>query len=111
VPQRHRRRGCAATGTHVAVETSRVIAITDTPARRSHLMTEAAAAAGRTDAGRYVAVCGAVVFAASLTTPEATCCASCASLRALWVQAAPDRGSTISRNGGDDRWKLTARMC
>lgn len=97
MPQRHRRRGRAATGTHVGAETSRVIAITDAPARRSHLMTEAAAAAGRTDAGRYV--CGAVVFAARLTTPEATYCASCAYLRSLWVQAAPGRGSTISRTG------------
>lgn len=78
MPPRHRRRGRAATGFDVVVDTSRVIAMTDARTHRAHLLTDAAFAAGREDAGRYVTVCGVVVLAASLTTPEASCCAACA---------------------------------
>ena len=75
---RHRKRGRATTGTSLAVETPHVIPMVDARTRRAHLVTDDAVAAGRADAGRYAAVCGAVVLAASLTTPEASYCASCA---------------------------------
>ncbi|HEY6422092.1 MAG TPA: hypothetical protein VIY28_02345, partial [Pseudonocardiaceae bacterium] len=57
--------------------------------RRAHSVTVAAAAAGRADLGRYVAVCGAVVLAASLTTPEASYCGSCAYRRSHGSHTAP----------------------
>lgn len=75
---RHRKRDRAATGTSLPVETPHVIPMVDARTRSAHLVTDDAVAAGRADAGRYVAVCGAVVLAASLTTPEASYCASCA---------------------------------
>lgn len=76
---RHRRVGRAAISADLAVETSRVVAMTDARTRRAHLVTDAAVAAGRADAaGRYVSVCGVVVLAASLTTLESSYCASCA---------------------------------
>jgi hypothetical protein len=57
--------------------------LTDARSRRTHLVTEAAFAAGwRT--GRYPAVCGNEVLAASLTTPGAGYCPACV---ALWRAA------------------------
>jgi len=100
VPPRHRRRRRAATGAGAAVDISRVIVMTDARTYRAHLVTDPAVAAGRADAGRHVAVCGTVVLPASLTTPETSHYASCAALRVHWVQAAPGRGSALSRNGG-----------
>lgn len=50
--------------------------VTDVRNRGVHLMTEDAAVAGRR-VGRYAALCGAEVLAASLTTPEAGYCRSC----------------------------------
>lgn len=47
----------------------------------AHLVTEHAMAAGRR-AGRYAAVCGAEVLAASLTAVERSHCRSCANRRA-----------------------------
>jgi hypothetical protein len=41
-----------------------------------HLVTDAAMTSGRS-AGRYRAVCGTVVFTASLTTPERRLCSAC----------------------------------
>jgi hypothetical protein len=78
VPPKHRRRGRAATGASVVTNRPPVIAMTDARTYRAHLVDDAAFAAGRADAGRYVTVCGAVVLAASLTTPETSYCASCA---------------------------------
>lgn len=76
VLRHHKRKRPAA-----AVEMTRVIAMTDARTRCAHLVTDAAAAAGRADAGRYVACCGDVVLAASLTTPESSHCDSCADRR------------------------------
>jgi hypothetical protein len=45
-----------------------------------HLVTDAAMAAGRR-AGRYAAVCGAEVIAASLTAPESSRCRRCRTVR------------------------------
>lgn len=111
MPPRHRRWGRAATGAGVAVETARVIEMTDARTRPAQLVTDAAVAAGRADAERrYVAVCGAVVLAASLATPEASSCASCASLCRHRVQAALGQDSAAGRNGGGGRWRWIARM-
>lgn len=74
----HRRRRRAETDAGVPVETPHAIELTDTRTLRTHLVTDDAFAAGRADAGRYVAVCGVVVLPASLTTPETSYCASCA---------------------------------
>lgn len=52
-----------------------VIAVTDVGGT-AHLVTDDAMAAGRR-AGRYVAVCGSEVIAASLTTPESRHCRAC----------------------------------
>jgi hypothetical protein len=65
----------------VPVEAPRVIAMTDARTYRAHLVTDAAAAAGRADRGCYVAVCGTVVLAASLTTPDTSFCSACARWR------------------------------
>lgn len=72
-----RKRKHAVTDAGSAVETPRVIAMTDARTRCAHLVTDAAAAAGRRDGGGYVACCGAVVLAASLTTPESSFCDFC----------------------------------
>lgn len=52
-----------------------LFAVTDN-AGTAHLVAEDAMAAGG-HAGRYLAVCGDQVLAASLTTPEGGCCRSC----------------------------------
>lgn len=107
---RHRRRGRAVTGAGGAVETPRVIAMTDARTYRAHLVTDAAAAAGQADVGRYVAVCGVVVLAASLTTPETSFCRSCAYWRRNGGQASVGRGRGRRASGGGVRWRLIARM-
>ncbi len=53
------------------------IAITDARTGIDHLVTDAAAARGRSS-GRYLAICGARVLAASLTAPAAGTCRCCA---------------------------------
>lgn len=50
--------------------------MTEVHTRSVHLMTDDAAVAGRR-VGRYVAICGAEVLAASLATPESGYCRSC----------------------------------
>lgn len=97
---RHRKRDRAATGISLPVETPHVIPMTDARTRRAHLVTDDAVAAGRSDAGRYVAVCGTVVLAARLTTPEARYCASCAYWRRY--QAVPWRHRSKNADGADD---------
>lgn len=91
MPPRHRRVGLAAIDSGLAVETSHVVAMTDARTGRMHLVTDAAVAAGRVNAGRYVSVCGVVVLAASLTTPESSYCAYCRGrgLMRHWVRVAP----------------------
>lgn len=64
--------------------------------RRARLVTDAAFAAGRVDAGRYVTVCGIVVLPASLTTPEASYCASCA----YWRRHGNRAGAAPKLNAG-----------
>lgn len=86
---RHRRRERATSGDGVPVEPPRVIAITDARTLRAHLVTDAAAAAGRLDGGRQVALCGTVVFATSLTTPETSQCSRCTYWYGHGVQLTP----------------------
>ena len=59
-----------------------VTVMTDGRTRYAYYITDAAVAAGRLGAGRYEAVCGAVVLPASLTTPDIAGCLLCAS----WAQ-------------------------
>ena len=75
---RSRRRGRALAAAGVPAERPRVIAMTDARTYRAHLVTDAAVAAGRADMGWYHAVCGVVVLAASMTTPETSFCGACA---------------------------------
>jgi hypothetical protein len=82
-------------GAGVPVETPRAIAMTDARTYRAHLVTDAAAAAGRADMGCYVAVCGTVVLAASLATPDTSFCSACA----RWRRRG-GRGIAHSENGG-----------
>jgi len=63
------------------IDRVQVIAVTDASTHRAHLVTDDAVVAGR-HAGRYRAVCGELVLAASLTTPERGCCRACAQWRA-----------------------------
>lgn len=59
-------------------EPSRVVVVmTDANTRDAHLITDQAFAAGR-HSGRYHAICGADVLAASLTTAERGHCEGCA---------------------------------
>ena len=58
-----------------------MFAVTDTEGT-AHLVAEEAMAAGRRG-GRYLAVCGTQVLAASLTTPEHGSCRSCRCWRAV----------------------------
>ncbi len=65
------------------------IVITDDLTGTAHLVTDEAFAAGRrTAGGRYLAVCGAQVFAASLAAPARSHCPAC------------ERGSASTRTGG-----------
>lgn len=70
----HRGRESAAIGT--ATETGHVVALVDARTGRTHLVRDDALVAGR-GAGRYVAVCEAVVLAASLTAPGDKYCKLC----------------------------------
>ena len=58
-----------------------VFAVTDARVGTGHLVTQDAMAAGRR-AGRYVALCGGEVLAASLTAGESGHCRSCRDRRA-----------------------------
>lgn len=73
---RHRKQRCSATGEGVVTETVPVFAMTDARTHCAHFVTEEDAAAGQA-IGRYVAICGRTVIAASLTTPETSYCSSC----------------------------------
>jgi hypothetical protein len=59
----------------IAKQGAALLAVTDADGI-AHLVTDAAMAAGRR-AGRYAAVCGAEVIAASLTAPEFSRCRGC----------------------------------
>lgn len=101
----HRRRERTVTGAGVPVETPRVIAMTDARTHRARLVTDATVAAGRANVGRYFAVCGIVVLAASLTIPETSYCRSCAYWRRHgvmrpWVEVRPTAGTGVVRDGG-----------
>jgi hypothetical protein len=52
------------------------ITITDARTRRTHLVSDAASAAGRSS-GRYEAACGVTVLAASLHEPDTGRCDAC----------------------------------
>ncbi len=91
-----------------AVGTPRVIEMTDARTHRAHLVTDEAAAAGRADVGSYVAVCGVVVLAASLTTPGTSYCSDCWRRNENYPPLS--RRGTQSTGGGGTRWKLIARM-
>ncbi|MFN2496948.1 MAG: hypothetical protein ABR608_13735 [Pseudonocardiaceae bacterium] len=58
-----------------------VLGVTDARTSVAHLATDETMAAGR-PAGRYVAVCGCVVLASSLTTEESGHCRDCRQWRA-----------------------------
>ena len=62
-------------------------AVTDARTHRAHLVTDDASAAGRRS-GRYKALCGAIVLAASLTIPDRGRCDACTQ------RAAPPPAST-----------------
>jgi hypothetical protein len=62
-------------------ERVQVTTMTDARTSRAHLVTDDAAAAGRR-IGHYRAVCGELVLAASLTTPERGSCRACMQWRA-----------------------------
>ena len=76
-----RRRGITtrSAGTPVVTAPPRPIAMTDATTGIAHRVTDESVAAGRRAGGRYVAVCGAQVLAASLTMPERDQCQSCQS--------------------------------
>ena len=65
--------------TPVVTASPRPIAMTDATTGTAHRVTDESVAAGRCAGGRYVAVCGALVLAASLTMPECDQCPSCQS--------------------------------
>jgi hypothetical protein len=106
----HRRRGRGVTGAGVPVETSRVIAMTDSRTYRAHLVTDAAAAAGRAQGGRYISVCGMVVLPASLASPETSYCRSCAYWHRHGGMRPCGEGRATAGAGVAARWKLTARI-
>ncbi len=74
-----RRRGITTRSarTPVVTMTLRPIAMTDAMTGTAHLVTDESVVAGRRAGGRYDAVCGAQVLAASLTMPERDQCQSC----------------------------------
>jgi hypothetical protein len=76
-----RRRGITTRSARTPVVTAplRPIVMTDATTGTAHLVTDESVAAGRRAGGRYVAVCGAQVLAASLTMPERDQCQSCQS--------------------------------
>jgi hypothetical protein len=104
---RHRKQRCSAISAGVTTETVPVFAMTDAPTRCAHFVTDEAAAAGR-PRGRYVAICGRVVLAASLTTPETSYCGSCVYWRAK-NHTVPRKG-TPKRNGGG-AWFMCLTEC
>jgi hypothetical protein len=65
--------------TPVVTAPPRSIAMVDATTGTEHRVTDESVAAGRRAGGRYVAVCGAQVLAASLTMPERDQCQSCQS--------------------------------
>ena len=67
----------------------RMMVMADAQTHCAHLVTDDAAVAGRADGGRYLALCGAVVLAASLTMPETSYCALCAYHRRYRSQGVP----------------------
>lgn len=105
---RHRKQRCTATSENVATETVPVFAMTDADTLCAHFVTEQDAAAGRS-AGRYLAICGRVVVAASLATPETSYCGSCVYWRAT-DHTAPHKDSAPRRNKGRNWWRRGARM-
>jgi hypothetical protein len=105
---RHRQQRRSATDTDVATKKVPVFAMTDARTRCAHFVTPEDAAAGRA-VGRYVAICGRAVLAASLTTPETSYCSSCVYWRAK-NHTVPRKGSTPRRNGGGIWWGLRARI-
>ncbi len=87
-------------------------AVTDARTHRAHLVTDDASAAGR-PSGRYKALCGAIVLAASLTTPDRGQCDTCTH-RAAPPPAAAGRGrhrrvsTRWSRLWPGGRWARTS---
>lgn len=109
---RHRsqRRGCGLAGAGVPAETPPVIAMTDAHTYRAHLVTDAAAAAGRAHGGRYISVCGMDLLPASLATPETSYCRSCAYWHRHGGMRLGGEGRPTAGAGMVARWTLTARI-
>lgn len=101
---RHRQRRCSTTGASRVTETVAVFAMTDANTQCAHFVTDDDATTGRPH-GRYIAICGKVVIAASLTTPETSYCDPCLYWRAK-NHTPPRKDSTPRRT----RWGLTARI-
>ncbi len=61
---------------------TRHVEMVDVRTRQAHLLSDAAVAAGRRGGGHYVALCGAEILPASLTTPRGYC-RSCSTSTAI----------------------------
>ncbi|MGH3853747.1 MAG: hypothetical protein ACRDR6_09640 [Pseudonocardiaceae bacterium] len=86
-------------------ETVAVFAMTDANTRAAHFVADEDVTAGRA-VGRYVAICGRLVIAASLTTPETSYCDSCL----YWRAKNRTPPCAPRRNGGGTWWRPTARI-
>lgn len=82
-----------------------VFAMTDANTRCAHFVTEEDANTG-CPIGHYVAICGRVVIAASLTTPEVSYCDFCL----YWRAKNHTPPCNPRRNGGGAWWRPTARI-
>lgn len=74
---RHRQHMAGGRPVHRLLRSLRPIPVTDARDGTAPLVADDAVAAGRRAGGRYVAVCGVEILAASLATPERTHCRSC----------------------------------
>jgi hypothetical protein len=104
VPRHHKgRHSTIVEGT--TTEIVPVFAMTDARTQCAHFVTDTEAAAGA-NFGRYVAICGRTVLAASLTTPETGYCSSCVYWR--------DKNHTVpgkdGKDGGGAWWERIARI-
>ncbi|MGH3832248.1 MAG: hypothetical protein ACRDRS_17680 [Pseudonocardiaceae bacterium] len=102
---RHRQQRRSATGDGVSTATVAVFAMTDANTRAAHFVADEDVTAGLA-VGRYVAICGRVVIAASLTTPETSYCDPCLYWRAKNHTPPCDP----RRNEGGTWWRPTARI-
>jgi hypothetical protein len=103
---RHRKGRHSATGEGTTPEIVPVFAMTDARTQCAHFVTDTEAAAGRAKFGRYVAICGKTVLAASLTAPETSYCSSCLYWRGK-NHTVPGKGG---KKGGGAWWERIVRI-